>query len=333
MKRKYKKKWLQYVEPFADNVSVDHSGNAIAAINPDAPFKILLAGHCDEIGFLIKSIDENGYLYVEKLGGISHKPALGMEVQVLGTKGSVSGVIGTNAEHHGGADDKFSIDDLFIDCGASSAQEIKEYVQVGDPAVYQVAPKRLMGECFSARGLDNRTGAFIVAEVLRRLHQKRPDVGVYAVSTVNEETNMGGAYFAGAGLQPDLAIALDVTFATDYPAVSTRKHGDIKIGGGPVLAKGAPINLKANALLEESAKRLNMSIQYELTPRNTGTDADRIRLTGKGVPIALVSLPLRYMHAPREVVSLTDMKQEIELLVDFVQNLSGTEELRPVIWP
>lgn len=327
------KKWLHYVEPFADHLSVDYSGNAIATINPDAPFKVLLAGHCDEIGFLIKSIDEKGYLYVEKLGGISHKPALGMEVQVLGHGGTIHGVFGTNAEHHGGADDKFSIDDLFIDCGASSAQEIKEYVRVGDPAVYQVEPKRLMDKRFSARGLDNRTGAFIVAEVLRRLHKKKPDVGVYAVSTVNEETNMGGAYFAGAGLQPDLAIALDVTFATDYPAVSARKHGDIKVGGGPVLAKGAPINLKANALLEKAAKRLKMAIQYELTPRNTGTDADRIRLTGKGVPIAPVSLPLRYMHAPREVVSLTDVEQEIELLVDFIQNLSGTDDLRPVVWP
>lgn len=327
------KKWLTYVAPFADACYTDEAGNAIAALNTGAPFNVLLAGHCDEIGFLVKAIDENGFVYVEKLGGISHKPALGMEVTILGSNGNVTGVFGTNAEHHGGAGDNFSFDDLFIDCGATSAEEIKAYVQIGDYAVYSHGAIDLLGDRLSARGLDNRSGAFMVAEILRRLQQKRPQVGVYAVSTVNEETNLGGAYFAAAGIKPNIAIALDVTFATDYPTVNTKKHGDVKVGGGPVLAKGAPINRNINALLERTAKKAGIDVQYELTPRNTGTDADRMRLTGEGVPIALVSLPLRYMHAPREVVSKQDMEQEIELLVQFIANLTGKEELRPVVWP
>lgn len=325
-------KWLAYVKDAADEIATDNAGNAIARINPEAPYQVLLAGHCDEIGFLIKSIDDNGFLYLEKLGGISHKPALGLPVTVHGTYGSISGVIGTNAEHHGGASDSFSMDDLFIDCGFQSATAIKKYVQIGDPATYEVEPKKL-NDFISGRGLDNRTGAFIVAEVIKRLAVDRPDVGVCGVSTVNEETNMGGAYFAGAQIKPDLAIAIDVTFATDYPGVNKQKHGDVRLSHGPVLAKGAPINLKMNELLEMVAKKKNIPLQYELTPRRTGTDADQLRLTGKGVPVALVSLPLRYMHAPREVASLQDIEQEIDLLVGFIKELTVDQNVKPVSLP
>ncbi|MBM7840060.1 endoglucanase [Alkalihalobacillus xiaoxiensis] len=325
-------KWLDDLKDAADELATDNAGNAIARINPDSPYQVLLAGHCDEIGFLVKSIDENGFVFVEKLGGISHKPALGMSVQIHGKNGIMSGVMGTNAEHHGGASDSFSMDDLFIDCGAQSAETVKNCVQIGDPVTYEVEPMK-MNSYISGRGLDNRTGSFIVAEVIRRLAIERPDVGVCGVSTVNEETNMGGAYFAGAQIKPDMAIAIDVTFATDYPGVNKQKHGDVRLGKGPVLAKGAPINLKMNRLLETVAKEKDIPLQYELTPRRTGTDADQLRLTGKGVPVALVSLPLRYMHAPREVASLQDMEQEIDLLVGFIQKLTVDQDVKPVSLP
>ena len=168
------------------------------------------------------------------------------------------------------------------------------------------------------------------ADLLRRLSNQDLKIGVYGASTVNEETNMGGAYFAAAGIKPTLAIACDVTFATDYPHVNKAKYGDITLDGGPVLAKGAPINRQANRLLEQSAKALSMNVQYELTPAMTGTDADRMRLTGKGVPIALVSLPLRYMHSPVETASMQDIEQEIELLVHMLTHLNGKESLNPL---
>lgn len=323
------KKWLQYVKPYVDEIATDTAGNAIAVINKDADFKVMLAGHCDEIGFLVRRIDENGFIYVEKLGGISQKPAIGMKVQILGKK-PITGVIGVNAEHHGGVKDDFKFHELFIDIGAKSKREANEYVAIGDVAVYKREPEFLLNERLSGRGLDNRTGAFIVAEVMKRLSQRSLSVGVYGVSTVNEETNMGGAYFAGAQIEPTMAIALDVTFATDYPSVDRGKHGEVDIEKGPVLAKGAPINRKINELLEKSAERLNISLQYELTPRRTGTDADQIRLTGKGVPVALVSLPLRYMHSPVETISLRDLEEEIELLVDMLGHLTGRENLKPV---
>ncbi|WP_090926487.1 M20/M25/M40 family metallo-hydrolase [Salibacterium qingdaonense] len=331
MEADIQKKWLQYVKPHAQSLHTDGAGNAYAVHHPDASFRVAVAGHCDEIGFMVKAIDNNGYIYVEKLGGISHKPALGMKVTIFGTHGRLTGVFGTKAEHHGGAKDDFSFSDLFIDCGASSKEEVEAFIEAGDTAVYKREPEGLLNNRISGRGLDNRTGAFITAEAFRRLENRlQPDVGMHAVSTVNEETNMGGAYFAGAGIAPDLAIAVDVTFATDYPGAVSEKTTDVKLGGGPVLAKGAPINQKANDLLKQAADESGIPVQYELTPRSTGTDADQLRKTARGVPVALVSLPLRYMHAPVETVSLDDIEQAIELLVSFFTRLQGNENLKPV---
>ena len=324
------KQWINYVEPFADEIKTDHAGNAIGVLNPEASFKVLLAGHCDEIGLVINRIDDEGFLHFDKMGGINPKAAVGMKVTILGYKKTITGVIGVNAQHHGGLKDDFTLDDLFIDCGYRTKSEAEKFVQIGDLAVYKRHPEILQERYIAGRGLDNRTGAFIVAEVLRRLKLEECSVGVYAASTVNEETNMGGAYFAAAGIKPTMAIACDVTFATDYPGVNKNKHGDVKLEGGPVLAKGAPINYKINQFLEKAADELDMAIQYELTPRMTGTDADKMRLTGQGVPIALVSLPLRYMHSPVETVSIKDMDEEINLLVKMIKNLTGNESLKPL---
>jgi putative aminopeptidase FrvX len=324
------KKWMTYVKSFADKIETDHAGNAIGVINPEAPFKVLLAGHCDEIGFMINRIDENGFLRFTKLGGISPKIAIGMKVNIYGYKKTITGVVGADAEHHGGAKDEIKFEDLYIDCGAKNKEEMAGYVQVGDLAVYKRELETLLNNRISGRGLDNRTGTFIVAEVLKKVAKKNSNVGVYAASTVNEETNMGGAYFAGAGINPDMAIAVDVTFATDYPGIDQNKQGEVYLDKGPVLAKGAPINVKINRLLEKAAQKLNMNAQYELTPRMTGTDADRMRLTGRGVPVSLVSLPLRYMHSPVETVSLKDIGEEIDLLVEMITSLTGEESLNPL---
>ncbi|RCW66926.1 M20/M25/M40 family metallo-hydrolase [Saliterribacillus persicus] len=324
------KKWIKDVEAYADEIRTDNAGNAIAVLNKNAPFKILLAGHIDEVGMMVNRIDENGFIYVDKLGGINPKAAIGMRVEIINEAHRLNGIIGVNAQHHGGIKGDFELEDLFIDCGMDSKKEVEKKIQIGDLVVYRRSAEILNEQLISGRGLDNRTGAFIVAEVIRRLREKNIEVGVYAASTVNEETNMGGAYFAAAGIAPDAAIACDVTFATDYPHVNKHKHGEVNLGGGPVLAKGAPINRNLNKLLEKAAKELNIDLQYELTPRHTGTDADRMRLTGKGVPISLVSLPLRYMHSPVETASIRDMEEEIALLVKFIENLPRDENLNPL---
>ena len=330
MEMEIQKKWIHYVKEFADEIRTDHVGNAIAVLNPAAPFKVLLAGHCDEIGLMIQRIDERGFLFFEKMGGINPKAAVGMRVTVLGYQETFTGVVGVNAQHLGGIKGDFDVQDLYIDCGFQSKGEALRKVQVGDLCVFKTEPEILQDRYISARGLDNRTGAFMVAEVIRRLSEKGLSIGVYGASTVNEETNMGGAYFAAAGIEPDFAIAMDVTFATDHPNVNTKKQVEVELEGGPVLAKGAPIHRKINQWLKKAAKEKDIPLQYELTPKATSTDADKMRYTGKGVPVALVSLPLRYMHSPVETVSKKDMEMEIELLITMLENMTGKENLNPL---
>lgn len=323
------KVWMDYLKPYAHELKKDMTGNAIAVLNPDAPFKVLLTGHIDEIAFMVTHIDEKGYLYVTAAGGISPKLALGMRVNVLGYGGVLKGVVGVQAEHRGGAKDEIKLESLYIDVGACSKEELESQVRPGDYILYDLDFDYLMNNRLTGRGLDNRTGAFIVAEVLRILSEKDIQVGVYSAATVNEETNMGGAYFAAAKIKPQMAIACDVTFATDDIGSNPKKDGDVKLGSGPVLAVGSMVNKKINALLEEAAKSLDMKPQIEITPRRTGTDADMMRFTGEGVPVALVSLPLRYMHSPSEVVSLEDIEAEIHLIVKMIESLTGEENLMP----
>jgi len=326
---KIQKLWIEEMKPFADEIRTDFAGNAVAVLNPEAEFKVLLAGHCDEIAFMITHIDDKGFVYVTKAGGINPKLALGSRVRIYG-KETIKGVIGVKAEHKGGAKGEINVEDLTIDVGASSKDDLKDVISVGDYVLYDVDYDYLRNDLMAARALDNRSGTFIVGEVLKALSKEKINVGVYAVSTVNEETNMGGAYFAAATIEPNMAIACDVTFATDTPGAEPKKEGTVTLGGGPVLAKGAQINFKINDMLKKSAEALEIPIQLELTPRTTGTDADKMRFTGKGVPVGLVSLPLRYMHSPSEVVSLKDIQSEIDLMVHMIKSMTGNENLKPL---
>lgn len=323
------KKWIDYVKEYIDEVRTDLSGNVIGVINPNSKFKVLLAGHADEITFIVNYIDENGFIYLKKSGGINPKLALGKRVKILNDN-NIIGTIGVKAQHHGGPKDKLEVSDIFVDIGASTKEEVKKLVNIGDFVVYDVSYDYLMNNNIVARGLDNKTGSFIVAEVIRRLSKEKIDIGVYCVSTVSEETIKNGAYFAASQIKPDVAIACDVTFATDYPGIDKKKYGDVKLGKGPVISVGSPINKVVNNIFKEAAKEKNIPLQYELTPGRTGTDADQLRITGKGVATALMSLPLRYMHSPSEVVNISDIENEIELLVESIKKIKADINLKPL---
>lgn len=327
--KKIQKLWMDEMKPFVDEIRTDLSGNAYGILNPDAPFKVLLAGHCDEIAFMVKHINSDGFISVAKAGGISPKLALGNRVRILGQK-EIKGVVAVQAEHKGGAKGEIKIEDILIDTGAKDKEALEGLVEVGDYIIYDVDHEMLLNDLYTARALDNRSGAFIIGEVLKQLSKENINVGVYGVSTVNEETTQGGAHFAASLIQPDMAIACDVTFATDGPGSSPQKEGDIKLGGGPVISVGSQVNRKINQIFKDVAKAKEYPLQVELTPGRTGTDADTMRFTGKGVSVALLSLPLRYMHSPSEVVSLKDIEAEINLLVDFIKSLSGQEDLNPL---
>lgn len=320
--------WKSEVAPYVDEMRTDASGNMIAVINPQSAYKVLLAGHCDEIAFMVKHIDDRGFIYVAAAGGISPKPALGSRVRILGQQ-AVKGVFAVPPEHKGGAKGELKISELVVDTGANDRESVARHVSVGDYIIYDVDIDYLLDDCITGRALDNRTGAFILAQVMKKLSKKKPSIGVYAAATVNEETNMGGAFFAAATIKPTFGIACDVTFATDDVSSSPTKDGDVKLGEGAVISYGAPINRKINEWIQAVAEKKNHPLQYELTPQRTGTDADAIRMSGEGVPVALVSLPLRYMHSPSEVVSLKDIESEIDLLVDFIMSLTGEENVNP----
>jgi endoglucanase len=327
--KKIQNLWMDEIKPFVHEVKTDISGNAYGILNPEKPFKVLLAGHCDEIAFMVKHIDDKGFISVAAAGGISPKLALGNRVRILGSK-IIKGVVAVAAEHKGGAKDTLKIEDILIDTGAADKNELSEFVEIGDYIIYDLDHENLMNDLYTGRALDNRSGAFIIAEVLKALSKESLEVGVYGVSTVNEETTMGGAHFAAANIQPDIALACDVTFATDTPDASPKKDGDVALGKGPVISIGSQINRKINDLIKKVAKEHKHPLQVELTPRQTGTDADRMRFAGKGVSVALISLPLRYMHSPSEVVSKKDIEIEIKLIVDFIKSLNGLEDLNPL---
>jgi len=325
----FQNKWMNYVKEYADEIRTDLSGNVMGILNKNSKFKVLLAGHADEICFIVNYIDDSGYIYVQKSGGINPKLALGKRVKVLGKK-EIPGAVGVIAQHQGGPKNELKVSDIFIDVGAKSKEELSGIINVGDFVVYDVGFQNLLNNNIVARGLDNKTGSFIVAEVIRKLKDEDIDVGVYSVSTVSEETIKNGAYFAASQIRPDIAIAVDVTFATDYPGMNKCEHGDVKIGNGPVISMGSPINKIVNKIFIDTAKEENINLQYELTPAKTGTDADQLRITGKGVATALMSLPLRYMHSPSEVVNLDDIENEIELLVKSIKNIKKDINLKPI---
>lgn len=316
--------WMDYMKEYVDSVEADNIGNVYAKLGPQDGFKIMIAAHADEIGFMVRKVDERGYIYLEKAGGISPLPTLGMKVKI---DERIIGIVGVNAEHHGGSKGERKITDVFVDCGFKDKQHAMENISIGDMVVYDIEPLELVDGKIASKALDDKTGLFIMSEVMKRLAKEEVSIGVIAASTVNEETNMGGAYFAGSKIKPDMAIALDVTFSGDYTGADDI---EIELSKGPVVAKGAPINRRIAELLEDTARKVNIGLQYELTPKNTGTDADGIRKTGEGVPVALVSLPIRYMHAPYEVCSIKDIEDEIELLVATIKGLSSNFNLCPI---
>ncbi len=325
----FQRLWLKEVGKFA-KVENDLAGNAIGILNEEAPFKVMLAGHCDEIGMMVSNIDKQGFVYFTNAGGINPRLLPGLKVEILGySNEKLTGVIGFNLKKKDKNTANLGCEDFFIDCGYDSDGELKKLIRVGDYIVYKSEPEIIGKDRLICKGLDDKTGSFIVAETLRALSKKKLNVAVYGVSTTGEETNMRGAHFAASKIRPNIGIACDVTFNTDLPEEES-PHAPVYFNKGPAISVGSPINRKLNELIENTANKLKMLLQFELSTSRTYTDADKIMFSNDGVPVALVSLPLRYMHSPVEMASLTDITDIINLLVETITSLSGKEDLRPL---
>ena len=309
-------KVVEHVKDFAEEIIRDATGNVISVINPESDKKILLSGHIDEIGIIISNITSDGFIHVIKAGGIRPVLYLGTHVTIKNKNGIVNGVVVTNGDLTSNAKVKDS--DLIIDIGASSKEEALKYVSIGDSVCASTTYHYLIGDRMAARAMDDRIGAFIVTEVLRKAKERDCKTGVYALTAAGEETTCRGAYWGSQRVKPDEAFAIDVTFATDYPGTNPNTSGDIKIGGGPAICHSSIVSKKMNNRLFELADKLNIKTQEEVSPAYTYTDADKIHFSNDGVPVALVSIPLRYMHSSIELLSLKDVEQIIDLLVEYV---------------
>lgn len=314
------KKALAFGKEFAHSQRTDPSGNAISVVNPEAGRKILLCGHIDEIGFVVTHIDSDGRLHLTGAGGVRPRLYIGSPVQVWHNGSMVSGVIATSSDLL--KKDKTEASDLLVDIGAANKEEALKVVSIGDPVCADVQVRELLNDRFTCRALDNRTGAFVVLEAAKEAARQGASIGIYAATTVGEETSGRGAYYAAARIRPDCAIAVDVTWASDAPGTNPGDTGEVKLGGGPVLCMASVVNKKMNALLRETAESLKMEIQWEIATGRTGTDGDTVNRAGEGIPMALVSIPLRYMHSSVEVGSWKDIEDCIRLLSAFIVRLS-----------
>ena len=327
--------WKDYAKPFADTVETDVHGNSHAVINKGGKVKVMLAGHYDEIGFLISHIDDKGFLWIAPIGGWDPQIAQGQRVDIIGNGGKViRGVIGKIAIHLQEAEQRkkvSEIKDLWVDIGAKNKKEAEKLVSIGDPLVVQYGFEELENGRAVGRAFDDRAGAFAILEAGRLLAKMNTQCEVHIVATVQEEIGLRGARTAAFGIEPHVGIAVDVTFATDHPNLGSvvNQEGKVELDGGPVITRGPNINHKLFDLIIKTAKEEEIPVQIVAEARGTGTDANAIQLNRAGVATALISIPLRYMHSPCELLSLNDLEAVSKLLAAVVKQITPRTDFIP----
>lgn len=329
-----RKVWRERVVKFADVVRTDVMGNCIAELNPKGSPRVLIAGHCDELGFQITHIDDNGFLYFKAIGGHDLSLVPGRRVFVHAESGTVAGVTGKKAIHLMSPDERKKVPEvheLWIDIGAKSKDEALGLVELGDCVTYDMGYQELRNGRVTSRALDDRTGAFVAAEILVELAARKSKLKacIVSVATVQEEVGLRGSVTAAYGTRPDVGLAIDVTHATDSPGLDPRKDGVVKLGAGPTFTRGAaasPIVLKR---LIDAAKKEELPYQIEPQPGRVGNDTWSIQVAREGVATGDIGIPLRYMHTPSEVGSLDDLDATIKILSRFCLDLTPKTQLIP----
>jgi len=325
-----------YIEPFAA-VTSDVLGNVYGCIEgkgAERP-RVMLVGHSDEIGLQVRYIDDNGFLCFGAIGGVDAHLTPGQRVTVQSGTGAVAGVIGRKPIHLMEAKDRDSVTKLenqYIDIGAADRKEAEKLVRIGDPVTFAGTLERLHGNRVTSRGFDDKAGSFVVAEVLRQVAaaRKRLPVDLYGVSSVQEEIGLRGGTTSSYTVNPDVGICVEVDFATDQPDVEKKHNGDVKLGKGPVLPRGANINPALFELLAATAAESKIPVQFSGIPRATGTDANVMQISRNGVATALVKIPLRYMHTPVEVLDLSDLDHAVKLITATLYRITDKRLFIPV---
>jgi endoglucanase len=309
-----------WAKSYADEVRTDRHGNVIAVRNPEGQPRIMLAGHCDQIALMVQYIDDNGFLYVQPIGGWDMQILLGQKLTVWTRTGPLSAVVSRRAPHLMTTEEKNKVPhfhDIWVDIGAKDRKEAEELVSCGDPVTFALGYQELRNQLVVSPAMDDKVGVWTVMETLRLLHGRDLRAAVFCVSTVQEEIGLRGATTSAYGIHPTIGIAVDVCHATDTPGNDKKQIGETKVGAGPALFRGPNINPRVFERLEETAKSKEIPVQIRGAPRATGTDANVIQLSRDGVATGLIGIPNRYMHSPVEVVCLQDLERAAHLLAEF----------------
>lgn len=324
------KLWMEYLKPYVDTFITDTYGSAVGVINPDAPYKVVIEGHADEISWYVNYITDNGLLYVIRNGGSDHQIAPSKVVNIHTKKGIVKGVFGWPAIHtrNRAKEEAPKPENIFIDIGAKDKKEVEKMgVHVGCVITYPDEFHVLNKDKFVCRALDNRMGGFMVAEVARLIkeNKKKLAFGLYVTNSVQEEIGLRGAQMIAERIQPNVAIVTDVTHDTTTPMIDKKKQGHQKIGEGPVIAYAPAVQQKLRDLIIEAAEEHDIPFQRSALSRATGTDTDAFAYSNSGVASALISLPLRYMHTTVEMVHREDVENVIKLIYESVLKIKDGE--------
>ena len=324
------KLWMNYLRPYVDEFMTDSYGSAVGVLNPNSKYKVVIEGHADEISWYVNYISENGLVYVVRNGGSDHQIAPSKIVNIHTKTGFVKGVFGWPAIHtrDRSREQTPKPDNIFIDCGCQTKEQVEKLgVHVGCVITYPDEFHVLNKTNFVCRALDNRMGGFMIAEVARLLHENKKTLpfGLYITNSVQEEVGLRGAEMITQTIKPDMAIITDVTHDTTTPMVNQKKQGAVKNGDGPVIAFAPAVQQKLRDLIIETADTNNIPFQRSALSRATGTDTDAFAYSNGGVPSALISLPLRYMHTTVEMVHKDDVENVIKLIYETLLNLKGGE--------
>ena len=323
--------WLDYIKPFVDTYFTDKYGTAVGVINPEAEYKVVIEAHADEISWFVKYIGDDGYIYVTRNGGSDHQIAPSKRVNIHTDNGVVKGVFGWPAIHvRDKANEKApSLKNIFIDVGCENKEEVKALgVHVGSVITFEDEIMELNQKYWCGRALDNRIGGFMIAEVARKLKEDKIELpfGLYIVNAVQEEIGLRGAEMIAARIKPDVAIVTDVCHDTYSPLYDKKVQGDQKCGSGPVLAYGPAVHNNVLKMVIDVAEKNKIAFQRFAASRSTGTDTDAFAYSNDGVPSALISLPLKYMHTTVETAHKDDIDKVIQLMFEFVKQLNSSHD-------
>ena len=325
--------WLDRIKPYVDDHLVDPYGTVVGIVNPEAKYKVVIEAHADEISWFVHYITKDGFIYVRRNGGSDHMIAPSMRVNIHTDKGIVKAIFGWPAIHvrNGKTEVAPSTENIFLDCGCSTKEEVEKLgVHVGCVITYEDEFMVLNGKHFVGRALDNRMGGFMIAEVARLLHENKVKLpfGLYIVNAVQEEVGLRGAEMIVERLRPDLAIVTDVTHDTQTPMMNKIQSGDVSCGSGPVLAYGPAVHNKVLKQVIKAAEKEKIAFQRSAVSRATGTDTDAFAYGAAGVPSALISLPLRYMHTTVESVHREDVENVIRLIHATLRSVKAGQDMR-----